>query len=207
MMNSKLITLLLSFAGLFCLLSYTFVHTGNVLAGFVRPSWIGFVAAFGIELLVALMAWRYAQAKRSERTDKFLRFALIATLFVSALANLTEGFHVRYQTDLSWAEITQIGVTQFVIAVAMTGLIPVLVFAVTDLLASDVNKYVKQVQPKANKELVEDEQTANSVQNLVFALLQEREHTVTELSNHLGIAKSTASKWRSKFFEGNGKAH
>ena len=77
---------------LLALLTYTLVHTGGLLARYVHPPMIGYVAAFGIEAAVVSLSLRIGDLRRSQQSPGFFLFVLIAVVVVSAVANIAEGF-------------------------------------------------------------------------------------------------------------------
>lgn len=145
-----------SIIGLVCLLSYTFVHTGALLARYTAPRHIGYVAAFGIELMVALLAWRYARASKSQRSSGLV-FALSAALAVSALANVAEGFAVHYGEPLTWLSIQRIDYIQAALGIASTGLISFLVFALSDIVGGDVGTVVRRAATQSKVDATESQ--------------------------------------------------
>lgn len=130
--------LLVCTIGLFALLTYTFVHTGAFLARFVRPAGVGYLAAFGVEIIIAALAWRLS---RGQTKNGYLTFALVIALVVSAFANVYEGYAERYGEQLTYANIWQIDIIQAVLLVFATGLISVLVFAISDIVGGMFQKW------------------------------------------------------------------
>lgn len=128
------------------LLAYTFVHTGGLMAQYIRPVFVGYMAAFGIELAVAGISFRLASLKRKQVTSRLLLFILISALFVSALANIAEGYQVKYAKPLTWVNLNEIDYIQAVIGIAATGLISLMVFAISEMIGTDVETVVKQTE-------------------------------------------------------------
>jgi len=128
------------------LLAYTFVHTGGLMSRYIHPAFVGYMAAFGVELTVAGISFRLASLKRKQLTSRSLLFILISALFVSALANISEGYTVRYGKSLTWVNLGDIDYIQAVIGIAATGLISLMVFAISELIGVDVEAVVKQTE-------------------------------------------------------------
>jgi len=138
--------------GAISLLTYTFKHTGDFLARYIEPAGLGFLAAFGIEAIVVLMAWRLA--KRT--ANGFTQFALIAALVVSALANLYEGYFTRTGETLSLS-LAGYDIIEAVVLVLATAIMSLLVFALSDIVGGDLAKVVRatdraeRLEQKANE--------------------------------------------------------
>lgn len=195
------------------LLAYTFVHTGGLMSSYIRPAFVGYMAAFGVELAVAGISFRLASLKRKQLTSRSLLFILISALFVSALANISEGYTVRYGKPLTWANLGDIDYIQAVIGIAATGLISLMVFAISETIGVDVETVVKQTereqkqaeQPKQTEQEpkpavftqpVQGEQGERSYRDGVFTILNSGEHLgPTEMARRLGTTKATAHKW------------
>lgn len=128
------------------LLAYTFVHTGGLMSRYIQPAFVGYMAAFGVELAVAGISFRLASLKRKQITSRSLLFILISALFVSALANISEGYSVRYGEPLTWENLGDIDYIQAVIGIAATGLISLMVFAISETIGVDVETVVKQTE-------------------------------------------------------------
>lgn len=169
----------LSVFALIMLLAYTGVHTANVLARYVQPPFIGWLAAFGIELTIALMAWRLARGKSEGKANIFIVGALLFALFVSMLANVDEGYRINYQDSLVIANLGKLDVFQGIVGLAVTGLIPVLVFAISEIVGSEL--------------FTEVEHPAKSVQ-VERTQVEQKKWGARELAKAAGIAPATASK-------------
>lgn len=117
---------------LLCLLLYTWWHTGALLARY-SPWFIGYPAAFGIELAVVSLSFRIGQARHA----KFFYFVLVAAVIVSALANVAEGFYTVKGVALTTATIDRLDALQWIIAIAATGLISLIVLALAEIVGSD----------------------------------------------------------------------
>lgn len=140
------VQMIIAVLALIGLLAYTFVHTGSLMAQYIRPVFVGYMAAFGIELAVAGISFRLASLKRKQITSRLLLFILISALFVSALANIAEGYQVRYGKPLTWVNLGDIDYIQAVIGIAATGLISLMVFAISETIGVDVEAVVKQTE-------------------------------------------------------------
>jgi hypothetical protein len=205
------------------LLAYTFVHTGGLMSRYIHPAFVGYMAAFGVELAVAGISFRLASLKRKQMTSRSLLFILISALFVSALANISEGYTIRYGKPLTWVNLGDIDYIQAVIGIAATGLISLMVFAISELIGVDVETVVKQTereqkqgehpqttgagskQPEQEAKPVafthpeprtQDEQAERSYRDDVFAILNQGEQLgPTQMARRVGTTKATAHKW------------
>ena len=66
------------FTALALLLAYTWVHTGALLAGYVRPAYVGYLAAAGIELSVVTLSIRIGEVRKVRANSLFMLFTLFA---------------------------------------------------------------------------------------------------------------------------------
>ena len=155
---------------LVALLVYTFFHTGATLAHYVEPWIIGYIAAAGIETAVISLSIRIGDLRRARQDSRLLVSVLLAVLGVSTLANVSEGFAVMYGQPLTVTNVQQLDWLQALIGLASTGLISVVVFAMSEVVSVDVNQVVRdhererranerraqprvQVEPRAAPEL------------------------------------------------------
>lgn len=205
--------------GLFALLSYNFVHTGGLLSRYVRPAFVGYLAAFGVELIVATTSWRLAMLKRTRTKNRPLLFTLVAALILSAFANISEGYHEQFTEPLRWANIGQIDPIQAIIGLSATALMSVLVFAVSEIIGVDTGEIVRRIereqrtseaterpkrQPKPETKPETKLEPAN-YEPMVYGYIAERTNNgedipgPTEIANAIGCSKATASKWANKW--------
>ena len=129
---------------LLALLTYTLVHTGGLLARYVHPAAIGYIAAFGIEAAVVSLSVRIGELRRSKQSTGFFLFVLISVVVVSAVANIAEGFTAVQGEQLTSQSIQQLDPVQAFIGLAATGLISLIVLALAEILGTDVDTAVKQ---------------------------------------------------------------
>jgi hypothetical protein len=128
---------------LVCLLAYTWTHTGGLLAEYVNPAFVGYIAALGIELSIVGLSLRIGELKRSGLDARFFVATLIAVVTVSALANVAMGYSVRFGEPLTVANVGQLDIVQAVVSLAATGLISLVTFALAELVGQDVSAAVK----------------------------------------------------------------
>lgn len=126
---------IISIIGLF---SYTWIHSGNLLARYIDPPFIGFLAAAGIELSIIGLSMRIGELKKSGLNYRYFAFTLIAVVVVSAAANIAEGFYVRYNEALTVANIGRLDLIEAVILLGATGLISLVTLALSELIGQDV---------------------------------------------------------------------
>jgi hypothetical protein len=129
---------------LVALLAYNFFHTGAALARYVAPFEVGYVAAFGIETAVVSLSIRIGDLRKARRDSRLLVGVLIAVLLVSTLANISEGFDVQYGQPLTLGAVYQLDWLQGLIGFCMTGLISLVVFAMSEVVSVDVDTVVKE---------------------------------------------------------------
>lgn len=147
-----------------CLLSYTFVHTGAVLARYIHPWGFGYICAFGIEMIVALISYKLSILRKWQtwRTLTLL-FILIAALCVSAVANVYEGYYIKYGVELSRENIGEIDKIQAFVGLTATGLISLLVFAVSEIIGNDADTIAK-LNTREQRKVEQAEQKPSTVQ-------------------------------------------
>ena len=133
------------------LLTYTLVHTGGLLAAYVEPSFVGYIAAFGIESAIVSLSLRIGDVKRSGQKPGFFYFALVSAVVVSAIANISEGFAVSQGVKLTVASVNQLDIVQAIIGISATGLISLLVLVLSEIVGTDVNVAVKASRRQATK--------------------------------------------------------
>jgi hypothetical protein len=136
---------------LLALLTYTLVHTGGLLARYVHPAAIGYVAAFGIEAAVVSLSLRIGELRRSKQSTGFFLFVLISVVVVSAVANIAEGFTAVQGEPLTIETIRQLDPIQAFIGLAATGLISLIVLALAEIIGTDVETAVRQAERERRK--------------------------------------------------------
>jgi hypothetical protein len=141
-----------SVLALLALLTYTLVHTGGLLARYVHPPIVGYVAAFGIEAAVVSLSLRIGELRRSKQSTGFFIFVLIAVVIVSAVANIAEGFTAVQGERLTVNTIRQLDPIQAFIGLAATGLISLIVLALAEILGTDVETIVKQAEKERKRQ-------------------------------------------------------
>jgi hypothetical protein len=141
-----------SLLSLLALLTYTLVHTGGLLARYVQPAVIGYVAAFGIEAAVVSLSLRIGELRRSKQSTGFFVFVLVAVVIVSAVANIAEGFTAVQGEHLTTQTIRQLDPIQAFIGLAATGLISLIVLALAEIIGTDVETAVKQAERERKRQ-------------------------------------------------------
>lgn len=151
--NTKTVELygliLLSIVTLVALLTYTFVHTGGLLSKYVQPPEIGYVAAFGVEAAIITMSIRIGKLLRKLAQSAYKSLegwmslfwqgnTLLFVLAVSAAANVVEGYKVRYGLELTIDNIQDLDALQISIGLLATGLIPVVVLSMTEIVSGEI---------------------------------------------------------------------
>jgi len=137
---------------LLALLTYTLVHTGGLLARYVHPAAVGYVAAFGIEAAVVSLSLRIGELRRSKQSTLFFLFVLVAVVAVSAVANIAEGFTAVQGERLTSVTVRQLDPVQAFIGLAATGLISLIVLALAEILGTDVQTAVKQIERQRKRQ-------------------------------------------------------
>ncbi len=202
---------------LFSLLAYTFAHTGELLSIYVRPLAIGYVAALGIELAVVSLSLRIGDLRRANQRVGFFLFVLVSVVGVSALANIASGFAVSEGARLTVQNVARLDVLQAIIGLSSTGLISLIVLALSEIIGTDVQAAVRRAE-RAGARLAIPEQsertepasvpTANALQTvnaeraaskqaalnaLVSYLIEHPNASLSEAGTAIGKGKSTVS--------------
>jgi predicted transcriptional regulator len=187
--------LLAGVVSLLALLAYTWVHTGGLLSIYVRPAIVGYVAAFGIEAAVVSLSLRIGDLRRSNVSAGFFLFVLVGVVAVSALANIAEGFRTAQSEPLTLSTVQRLDIVQAVIGLAATGLISLIVLALSEIIGTDVNVVVSQAErerqraSRAERQPVSDTESVGTfpapVEQARLALAEQRERSKAEVLDTL----------------------
>lgn len=135
--------LLIGIVSLIALLVYTLAHTGALLSQYVKPGVIGYVAAFGIEASIVSLSLRIGELRKGKQSARFFFFVLVSVVIVSAVANVAEGFYTMHGAHLTLVTVRQLDLVQAVIGVTATGLISLIVLALSEIVGTDATEAVK----------------------------------------------------------------
>ena len=138
--NRKSVQLTLGLASLVTLLAYTFWHTGGLLARYIAPGALGYVAALGIELAIVSMSLRIGELGWRAPDAAPYKVTLILTLIVSALANVAEGHATKYGAELTRGALPALDPIQAIIGVSATALLSIVVYLLADIIGGDVQR-------------------------------------------------------------------
>lgn len=208
--------LVVGIVSLIALLVYTLAHTGALLAQYVTPGFIGYVAAFGIEMSIVSLSLRIGDLRKSQQSTGFFLFVLVSVVVVSAIANVSEGFYTMYQEHLTLSNVRQLDLVQGVIGVSATGLISLIVLALSEIVGTDVTQTVKLVEKERKEKVSLTEEYSPNVTELatieaarqakmlqdsvtrserldtiVTALSLNPQMDVTELASQVGVSRQT----------------
>lgn len=139
--NRKIIIGLVSLIGV---LAYNWTHTGGLLASYVRPAFVGYIAATGIELAVVGLSLRIADLRRNASGARFQVATLAAVVVVSALANIAEGYAVKFGESLTSANIGRLDIVQAIVSLSATGLLSLVTFAIAEIVGGDIEQQPAQ---------------------------------------------------------------
>jgi len=143
MINQRNVLLVATAVALFALLSYTFVHTGAFLARFIEPFWVGYAAALGIEASVVALSLRIGELKKHKQNPLYYYSVLVAVVIVSALANLAEGFAVRYGETLTIETAVRMDPFEAVLLLSATALLSAVVLFMSEVVGTDAEQVAK----------------------------------------------------------------
>ena len=146
--NKRSLQTILAAVSMVLILVYTFWHTAALLASFVTPAPVGWIAALGIEAAVVALSLRAGAYKKT----------LAAALIVSAIANIERGARESglAADGLTFASIGNIDWIQAVIGVAATALLSVLVFRLADIVSHDATDAPAASEPTAHDAPLDD---------------------------------------------------
>ncbi len=159
----KVIQIVASAVSLLALLSYTWVHTGKMLSRYIDPAWVGYIAALGVELAIIALSIRIGLQKGERwevfgvKISKFSRanFTLLFVLLVSSIANIYEGYVIRFPSrdfkSVEWADLQSLGIVEVSVGLAATLVIPIVVFALSEIVGGDVEQTQRAVERNRKK--------------------------------------------------------
>lgn len=150
----QLIAGIISLVGL---LAYTLVHTGGLLARYIEPHGVGYVAAMGIEIAIVSLSLRIGDLKRGNLDYRFFLFVLVSVVVVSALANVAEGFATSTGERLTVGNVSRMDIVEVVIGLSATGLISLIVLALSEIIGTDVQAVITAEDKKRRVELKKTE--------------------------------------------------
>lgn len=213
-----------SIISLLALLTYTLVHTGGLLARYVQPTFVGYVAAFGIEASVVGLSLRIGDLRRTKQSIWFFMFVLVAVVAVSAIANIAEGFTTVQGEALTLTSIRSLDPLQAFIGLAATGLVSLIVLALSEIIGTDVDTAVKQAERERRKqsfntEEVNDfpasietaraaktEQKEQAKESLLVYLADNPNATLSQAGDVIERSKATVSNYVNEL-EQDGRLH
>ena len=133
------------------LLAYTLVHTGGLLARYIAPAFVGYIAAFGIELSIVSLSLRIGDMRKARQSDRFFTAVLVSVVAVSAVANVAEGFATLHGQPLTVATAGQLDPVQATIGILATGVISLIVVALSEITGNDVSAAIRKAEREARK--------------------------------------------------------
>lgn len=184
------------------LLVYTLIHTGGLLARYIQPAAGGYIAAFGIELAIVSLSLRIGELKRSKQDSRFFLFVLVSVVVVSAIANIAEGFHTNTGAVLTIVNVQSLDPIQAIIGLTATGLISLIVLALSEIIGTDVQAVVReqrkieQKSPKSDTEIgqltaIRTESAEQRRTQLLNILRQQPDIALVHIAQQLNVARST----------------
>lgn len=179
---------------LVCLLAYTLVHTGGLLARYINPGIVGYVAALGIESAIVGLSLRIGDLKRSKQSPAFFVSVLVAVVIVSALANIAEGFHMQQSQAMTLATVKQLDPIQAVIGLAATGLISLIVLAMSEIIGTDINAVVK-ASARDDAALAKIRQDADDLRGQLAKVQHDRDKLQRQLDNGVVVVDQLPPKF------------
>jgi len=160
---------------LFSMLIYNFVHTGNLLASYIEPWWVGYIAAFGIELSVVGLSATIGTRKWHNLNAAGFYIVLVAVVIVSFLANVSQGHLIRYGTDITIESFSTLDLLQGIIGMAATGLISIITMAMAEI----IGQYIVSIAQEREIEVGDVPQTKGQLCKALSTLMPEAGPTKT----------------------------
>lgn len=192
-MTEKRVSVALGLISLVPLLVYTFIHTGGLLSRYITPWYAGYICAFGIELTVVSLSLRIGRSGETHKQG-FFYFVLVSVVFVSAIANASEGFTTFYQRDLTSVTFREIDWVQGVIGGVATALISLIVFSLSEIIGTDLFSILsnsEEVIPRESQENPKFITKQERIMGLLERISQDPHTPVTALSEYLGVSTNT----------------
>lgn len=169
-MKIQMIAGIVSLVGL---LTYTLVHTGGLLARYA-PWGAGYLAALGIEIAIVSLSLRIGELRKRQQGTRFFWFVLVAVVVVSALANVSEGFHTSQGVPLTVSNAAQLDPVQALIGLAATGLISLIVLALSEIIGTDAEA-IARANEKERRKSVQSTETNIQITTIEHARLMDLE--------------------------------
>jgi len=183
-----------SVLALFCMLTYNWMHTGSLLASYIQPEFLGYLAAAGIELSVVGLSITIGTRKWHQLEAGGFYFVLVLVVIVSFLANVSQGYYTRYGDHITAQTVTNMDWLQGLIGLAATGLISV----ITMTMAEIIGQYIVQIAHQ--KESVGEPETKADWCKRVYKLMPNASPTKVAalVSSQIGEDVSIATASRAK---------
>lgn len=178
-MNPKKLQASTGLLSLLALLTYTLIHTGGLLSRYINPAFGGYIAAFGIELTIVSLSLRIGELRRYKQDSRFFLFVLVAVVVVSALANVAEGFFTNQGELLTVKNVASLDPIQAIIGLCATGLISLIVLALSEIIGTDVQQIVFESEKQRRNEQKKAEIDTNQTQ------IETARETAVELSRDI----------------------
>jgi predicted HTH transcriptional regulator len=102
---------------------------------------------------------------------------------ISALANISEGYRTMYGEPLTVSNIGQLDIIQAIVGLSATGLISLIVFALSEIIGVDVEtteRVAQRAKPKTEPRPVEPVKVSNTVESNADSVLVEQAREVKQ---------------------------
>jgi uncharacterized membrane protein YhaH (DUF805 family) len=184
-----------SVLALFCMLTYNWMHTGSLLASYIEPEILGYLAAAGIELSVVGLSITIGTRKWHELETSGFYIVLVLVVIVSFLANVSQGYYTRYGSHITTQTVTNMDWLQGIIGLAATGLISVITMTMAEIIGQYIVQIVHQKKDAESKP-----ETKSQWCRETFKLMPQASptHVAAVVGSHLGEDVSVATASRSR---------
>lgn len=117
---------------LMCILIAGYAHSANFFSGYFDHFWQGALAAFGIDLGLVAMAFYRDNLHSKGESAVTIKAVTVVFVFASCLANLSQGWRVKYGGDLSLSGLWGLDSLGFLMLFFGTVILPVLIYVLVD---------------------------------------------------------------------------
>jgi len=181
--------------GLLLPLVYNFVHTGGLLAEYVRPWQVGYAAALGIETIVVSPSLQIGMERQRGARAGFFVGVPVAVVTVSALANVAQGYATGYGNELTVERVQDIDPLQALLGVTATGLLSLVVFALAEIVGQHLGE--REPVAQADEPVTQTDEPVTEPDPVASLLEYYKEHP-GDSQAQAGKAVGKSRSWVSK---------
>ncbi|MBN1890239.1 MAG: helix-turn-helix domain-containing protein [Thermoflexales bacterium] len=132
------------------------------------------------------LSLRIGDLRKAKQDVGFFLFVLFSVVIVSALANVAEGFRVAQGERLTLTSVQKLDALQAVIGLSATGLMSLIVLALSEIIGTDVNTVIQSAE-REHIGAIGVQSKAFGASNLNTAPEQDANNKAERLDKLLGI--------------------